>query len=198
MPITAATLPPHLALHAASLRVDPATGELAGSLVDESTRTLGELAGLFGDEAARQAMDADTLAYRVLRHHPVEDGNDGGLFFGTSFVQPGRVGDEYFMTRGHFHSRIQAGEYYWCIAGQGVLILMDEQRRCWGERLEPGTVHYIPGRIAHRLANTGATTLHVGACWPADAGHDYAAIAERGFSARLRCIDGQPRLVEAD
>ena len=187
----------HLELVGADLRVRARDGELAGRPVDESTRTLGQLQGLFADEQARAAMDQDTLVYRVLRHHPVAEGTAGGLFFGTSFVQPGRVGDEYFMTRGHFHSRIDAAEYYWCIAGEGVLVLMDEARRCWGERLEPGTVHYIPGRVAHRLANTGEQALCVGACWPADAGHDYASIAQRGFSARLRCVGGEPALVEA-
>ena len=187
----------HLELVGAELRVRARDGELDGRAVDASTRTLGQLQGVFADEAARAAMDQDTLVYRVLRHQAVEEGTDGGLFFGTSFVQPGRVGDEYFMTRGHFHSRIDAAEYYWCIAGEGVLVLMDESRRCWGERLEPGTVHYIPGRVAHRLANTGEAELCVGACWPADAGHDYTSIAERGFSARVRCVGNAPTLVEA-
>ena len=87
-------------------------------------------------------------------------------------------------------------EYYWCIQGTGALILMDESGKCWFEPMQPGSLHYIPGYIAHRLANTGDTPLRVGACWPSDAGHDYASIAEHGFTARLMNVGGVPTLVQ--
>ena len=78
----------------------------------------------------------------------------------------------------------------------GALILMDESGKCWFEPMQPGSLHYIPGYIAHRLANTGDTPLRVGACWPSDAGHDYASIAEHGFTARLMNVGGVPTLVQ--
>jgi glucose-6-phosphate isomerase len=62
--------------------------------------------------------------------------------------------------------------------------------------MKPGSAHYIPGHTAHRVANVGDTVLSFLACWPSDAGHDYQTIAEHGFSARLRCIDDKPKLVE--
>ena len=62
---------------------------------------------------------------------------------------------------------------------------MDENGYCRWEKVFPGSVHYIPGNVAHRLANTGTETLRVGACWPSDAGHDYATIAANGFTKRL-------------
>lgn len=73
---------------------------------------------------------------------------------------------------------------------------MDESGKCWFEPMQPGSLHYIPGYIAHRLANTGDTPLRVGACWPSDAGHDYASIAEHGFTARLMNVGGVPTLVQ--
>ena len=51
--------------------------------------------------------------------------------------------------------------------------------------IDIGSVHYIPGNVAHRLANTGTEVLRVGACWPSDAAHDYATIAASGFMKRL-------------
>jgi glucose-6-phosphate isomerase len=45
------------------------------------------------------------------------------------------------------------------------------------------------------VANTGSEPLVFIACWPSDAGYDYATIERRGFSARLLQRDGVPVLV---
>lgn len=175
--------------------VDYATGFLSGENVLQSAKRLGQLEGVFADEEARRAMPQDTLVYEVQTHQVVEDGTEGGLLFGTSNVMPGKVGKEYFMTRGHFHARRACAEYYWCIQGKGALLLMDEKDHVTMQEMKPGTLHYIPGYVAHRLVNTGDEVLRVGACWPSDAGHDYGSIAEHGFSCRLLEVDGQPQLV---
>jgi mannose-6-phosphate isomerase-like protein (cupin superfamily) len=107
----------------------------------------------------------------------------------------GVVGEEYFMTRGHFHARRDRAEYYSTVSGNGMLVLMDEQRRASVQIMEPGTTHYIPGSIAHRVVNTGDCPLRFLACWPSDAGHDYATIDEQGFSLRVVRRDGRPELV---
>jgi glucose-6-phosphate isomerase len=75
-----------------------------------------------------------------------------------------------------------------------MLLFMDEQRRVWAERMYPGSLHYIPGRVAHRVANTGSRILSFAACWPSDAGHNYAEIAENGFACRLMDENGSPNL----
>ena len=148
--------------------IDLATGSLAGE-VTTSERRIADLAGLFADEAARAALPQDTIVYRVQMHDKEAEGTPGGLLFGTSFVYPGKVGDEYFMTKGHFHAKRDTAEYYFCISGRGALILMDEAGNCWA-------------------------VLAVGCCWGADCGHDYASIARTGFSKRLREVDGEPKL----
>ncbi len=176
--------------------IDWENARLAGPGCSASSRKLGDLAGLFRDTAAFSAMDPETPAYRVEMHADVPEDTPGGLFYGISILYPGKVGDEYFMTKGHFHSRRETAEYYWCVSGEGALLLMDEDRNTRVEWLKPGTLHYIPGHTAHRLANTGDTELVVGACWPSDAGHDYGSIAEQGFSARLLCVNGKPHLVD--
>ncbi|HEV2232746.1 MAG TPA: glucose-6-phosphate isomerase family protein [Terriglobia bacterium] len=152
---------------------------------------------VFLNEKARIALNPSTTVYRVHYFTPVPEGTSGGLFCGLTVIQPGMVDDEYFMTRGHLHANRERGECYLTIAGEGALLLMDEGRRTWFEAMKPGTIHYIPGHTAHRVANTGLTSLSFFACWPSDAGHDYESIARCGFSARLRKINGQPKLVEA-
>ena len=82
-----------------------------------------------------------------------------------------------------------------CDAINGFLILMDERRNVWAERMFPGSLHYIPGKVAHRVANTGYQKLVFSACWPSDAGHDYATIADAGFARRLVDVNGVPTLV---
>lgn len=168
---------------------------LKGKSIEHSERVLGDLKGIFRDEEVRIKMEQSELIYEVDCHFPVADGTSGGLFFGITKIYPGKVGDEYFMTKGHFHSQSDRGEYYWGIKGEGVLILMDKGRRTWGERMCPGSLHYIPAHVAHRVANIGDETLSFGACWPSDAGHNYEEIAEKGFSARLIDDKGNPLLI---
>ncbi|MFT3787012.1 MAG: glucose-6-phosphate isomerase family protein [Tepidisphaeraceae bacterium] len=170
--------------------------QLSGPGVTRSGKTIGDLAGVFSDEAAHAAMPASTLAYEVLMHAAVPEGTPGGLFFGISLLSPGDVGGECFMTRGHFHANADRGEYYWGISGTGLLVLMTRDRKWRVEEVSPGSLHYIPGETAHRLVNTGDERLAVGACWPSDAGHDYASIARDGFSVRVYRRDGKVRLVE--
>ena len=175
---------------------DLVTGALTGECTSHSKKKLSQLAGVFGNKAAFEAMDGEQLVYEVVSHTAVSEGTPGGLFFGTSTIHPGKVGDEYFMTKGHFHNRRETAEYYWGISGTGVLLLMDEKEHTWAEQVEPGSLHYIGGHIAHRLVNTGEKDLVVGACWPSDAGHDYGSIETAGFPMRVVCRDGKAVLEE--
>jgi len=169
--------------------------EMKGSAIQFQQRHLEEVASIYQDQEAVKKFPSQTVVYTVQSWQPVTDGTGGGLFFGTSSIMPGKVGREYFMTKGHFHAQSDRAEFYWGVQGKGVLILMDRDRNTWGEEVYPGSLHYIGKDIAHRLANTGGETLVVGACWPSDAGHDYEEIAVNGFSARLIEIDGHPVFV---
>jgi glucose-6-phosphate isomerase, archaeal len=180
----------------AQITVDLSTGELSGDQVQSTIRTVGDLKGIYRDERARQSLDPVTIVYRVQAFLPVREGEEGGLFWGTTFIQPGMVGDEYFMTKGHFHRDRKQSEYYVTVAGSGALILMDENRWTIFEPMHPGSVHYIPAHTAHRVANVGSTVLSFLACWPSEAGHDYETIAAQGFGARLREVNSVPTLVE--
>jgi glucose-6-phosphate isomerase len=167
------------------ITLDLSSGILSGKGVVNSQKKIGDLKGVFHDEKARKEMDQETPVYSVQTHMPVSDGTPGGLFFGNSTIFPGRVADEFFMTRGHFHANMDTGEYYWCISGTGILLCMDTDRRIWTETMKPGNLHYIPGKVAHRVVNTGEVALVFNACWPSDAGHNYHYIKKHGFRARL-------------
>jgi glucose-6-phosphate isomerase len=175
---------------------DSATGVLWGEAVSGSRRYIKELKEIFHDAKSWERMDGDTPVYAVEIHEPVKN-ITGGLLFGISRIFPGKVGNEYFMTKGHFHVLRDRAEYYWGIAGKGVLLCMDSSRQTRAFEVKPGSLHYIPGNIAHRLINTGNKELTVGACWPSDAGHDYESILKGGFAARIIEKDGQPLVIRA-
>jgi glucose-6-phosphate isomerase len=168
---------------------------MSGEPVGESAKTLGELKGIFLDEAARARMDAGTEVYRVRWWKPVEQGEEGGLFWGVTILQPGKVGEEYFMTHGHVHANRTRAEYYATVSGTGLLVRMDEQRKSWAEEMAPGGLHYIRGHHAHRVVNVGNGPLIFWACWGSDAGYDYATIRESGFGVRVLERGGRPAIV---
>jgi glucose-6-phosphate isomerase, archaeal len=170
-------------------------GALNGASVRNSVTNAGQLAGFFLDKASLAVIDPATVVYRVQWWEPVSPGVEGGLFWGSTIIEPGCVGDEYFMTKGHFHAIRNRGEYYSTVRGEGMLLLMDEQRRTRVEIMSPGSLHYIPGGFAHRVVNTGNSALCFWACWPSDAGHDYETVAAEGFSVRVLSQNGKPVLV---
>lgn len=168
---------------------------LVGDGVENITRRIKDLKGIFKDEEAFGQMNPDEVAYEVSSFLPVKEGTPGGLYFGITYLHPGKVGNEYFMTKGHFHANIDRAEYYWGLTGEGMLLFMDEERNVWAEKMFPGSLHYIPGGIAHRVANTGSQLLSFAACWPSDAGHNYEEIATNGFACRLVEKNGVPHLI---
>jgi glucose-6-phosphate isomerase len=178
-----------------AVRIDWSSGTLESPSKRRSVKRLGDLAGLFLDQQAWLSMSPGTPVYSVEWQQPVLEDTPAGLFWGSTRIEPGKVGSEYFMTRGHFHARRDRGEYYCVVQGRGMLLLMNEERRTRIEIMSPGSLHYIPGHTAHRAVNTGAEALLFWACWPSDAGHDYETIAKQNFGARVFEREGEPELV---
>jgi glucose-6-phosphate isomerase len=141
--------------------IDWCSGSLVGHNVRETIRTLEQIQGLFHSRNDLERMDLNTIVYRVHWYAPVPEGTQGGLFWGTTVIEPGRVGDEYFMTHGHFHVERDRAEYYGCIVGSGMVIMMDTARRTWAEVMTPGSLHYIPGNVAHRAMRVTTTKRSV-------------------------------------
>lgn len=190
--------PPESVAAAPQVMLDWERGGMSGPATRGSVKTLGDLKGLFRDERAYAGMDPQREVYRVRLWAPVAAGEEGGLFWGVTILQPGKVGDEYFMTHGHFHANRTRAEYYTTVAGQGMLLRMDARRATWGETMAPGTLHYICGKHAHRVVNVGSEPLIFWACWGSDAGYDYGTIRQQGFGTAVVERDGKPTIVPCE
>ncbi|HTW06489.1 MAG TPA: glucose-6-phosphate isomerase family protein [Acidimicrobiales bacterium] len=173
-----------------SLRLDL----LSGALEPHTTRTerrASDLRGAFADGAALDRLIAagDPVVYEVLQYDVPEE--EGQLICCTTVLNPGTVGDEYFMTKGHYHAVRGTGEVYLGLAGEGYLLLATEESLARQSVLAPGVLAYVPPGWAHRTVNTGDQPLVFFAVYPGHAGHDYAAVSDRGFGCRvLRTAEG--------
>jgi len=115
----------HFEISKPPVMLNPGNYRMTGESVIHQTRKLKDIQGIFQDEKACTEMDQEQLVYAVQSWLPVAEGTPGGLFFGASTIYPGSVGNEYFMTKGHFHSQSDRAEFYWGVEGKGMLILMD-------------------------------------------------------------------------
>ncbi|MFL9691570.1 glucose-6-phosphate isomerase family protein [Aeromonas veronii] len=177
--------------------LDFATGKLGCAELVEKSTTLADLKGLFADLHAEAALSPDTPLYRVAMLPG--NGGEGDLNMGVTHLEAGMIGNEFFMTRGHIHARAEQAEYYFGLCGRGLLLLQDMAGVCRLEQVFAGSVHHIPGHVAHRLVNTGETQLSALAVWPAIAGHDYRLMAERGFGLRVVAgKEGEPCVVSSE
>ena len=159
-------------------------------------RTLASMQGQYCDPAAYEALLAkgDALLYEVYelnRPHKA-----GEVLHGISIVHPGRVGEEYFMTKGHFHTVLETAEIYYCLSGQGAMVMETPEGEWAVEALSPGRVLYVPPRWAHRSVNTGAEDLITFFAYPGHAGHDYGTIEQQGFRKLIVERDGRPEIVD--
>lgn len=162
----------------------------------DTQRYLSDLRGCFADTAAFEAAlaEGDRLIYSVSSVTPADQ--EGDLHYGLGMVMPGQIGAEYFLTKGHLHAWRPAAEIYIGLSGKGVMVLEHEQG---GESqmvpLEANGVVYVPGWTAHRTCNVGNEPLIYLGIYPAQAGHDYASIAERNFRSVVVNEGGSPRLL---
>jgi len=174
-----------------SVQLDIENGLIAGSPAAE--RRLSGLDGSFANKSAyAEAIAAgDPVVYSVYSVEPGQ--GDGDLHYGLGVIQPGKVGDEYYLTKGHLHSWRDAAEVYIGLSGQGVMLLEDERT---GEskmlRLLPQNIVYVPGNSAHRTINTGDVPLVYIGIYSARSGHDYGAISSRNFRDVVIDVNGEP------
>ncbi len=160
-------------------------------------RYLADVQGCFADTEAYQAALAqgNPLLYEVTAVEPAS--GDGQLHYGLGILYPGKIGNEYYLTKGHYHSHRPAAEIYIGLKGEGAMILEDEAT---GEtKLVPllaNSAIYVPGHTAHRTVNTGSEPLVYLGIYPSNAGHDYGAIANKNFRMLVVERNGKPELIE--
>jgi glucose-6-phosphate isomerase len=145
-------------------------------------RRLSDMAGQYLDQDAYAAMleKEDLLLYEVYEIKRPEI--EGEILHGISIIHPGKVGKEFFMTKGHFHTVLDTAEIYYTLKGEGLMV-METPAGDWAvEKLEAGSVLYVPPRWAHRSINIrDDQDLVMFFAYPANAGHDYGTIENQGF-----------------
>jgi glucose-6-phosphate isomerase len=158
-------------------------------------RHLQDLQGLFADTKAEAALIPENpLVYEVFE----ASGNPevaGQLRYSTTVMRPGKVGNEYFMTKGHYHAQGDRGELYYGLRGEGYLLLQTPEGEIDAQRMTPGSASYVPPFWGHRTINTGPDPFIFLAVYPADAGYDYKTIADEGFAVIIVERNGAPDII---
>ena len=144
-------------------------------------RTLSQMKGMYAEDSALEKLieTDDPLVYEFYEIGAPEHAGD--IASGTSIVYPGKVGNEYFMTKGHFHTIIDTAETYYCLSGTGYMLTENAAGDWVAHKLYPGAMVYVPKGYAHRSVNTGNVPLVTFFAFRGDAGHDYGTIEEKGF-----------------
>ena len=178
----------------AGVAIDPETGAVTPS-TGRYEKRLSDLRGFFRDEAALEAAIAeggDPIAYEVIDYRP----DDCDIAFGTTIMMPGKVGEEFYLTRGHYHTRLECAEGYYTQSGEGLLLLETPEGEVKTVEMKPGVVAFIPPGWGHRSINTGKDKLVFVWFCATDAGHDYGTIKDRGMRKLVVERDGKAALVD--
>ena len=168
--------------------VDVRRGTLEGG-TGRYEKRLSDLAGIYADEQAfgsllRETGDRVVYAVEDLKPSAVA----GDMIFGVTRMAPGKVGDEYFVTRGHIHAIANRPEIYYGESGTGLMLLESPEGEIRIVDIAPRAVCYVPPFWIHRSVNVGVDDLVMTFAYPADSGQDYDIIARSG-GMKARIVD---------
>jgi Thermophilic glucose-6-phosphate isomerase and related metalloenzymes len=119
-------------------RLDPDADHIVRSL----SAMRGQYAHADAFEEALQRGDVPVYEVHEIRRPPAP----GELCAGLSIVHPGRVTNKYFMTKGHFHARLDAAEVYYCLLRHGMMVMETPQSEWAVQELLPGQRPLRPPR----------------------------------------------------
>jgi glucose-6-phosphate isomerase len=160
-------------------------------------RNLSKMNGQYLDQDAfdKKLAQEDSLLYEVYELKRPEVA--GEILHGISIVHPGKVGDEYYMTKGHYHTVLETAEIYYTLSGNGYMVMETPEGEWAVENLKPGSILYVPPRWAHRSINIDPDEdLVMFFAYPGDAGHDYGTIETQGFRKLVVEREGKPEIVD--
>ena len=172
--------------------------ELKSGVIDEPSqiirRCLSDMPSFFHDQdAVKTLLEQDPVLYTVyVKQNPT---SSSLWSIGSTVIEPGTVGNEFYMTKGHFHAKEEAPEVYFTLRGLGRILLQKRSGEIEVQNMAPGAINYIPGDWAHRTVNIGKEPLVFFAVWPSDAGHNYGTIEETGFGKLVVDDNGEPGII---
>lgn len=146
----------------------------------------------YQDTAAIQKLvdeQDDPVHYEVFEMNIPEE--DGHIRICISKLLPGTIGEECFMTKGHYHTKLATAETYLCLRGRGLMLMKTPEGEVEWEEFRPGRMVYVPPCWAHRSINTGDEPLISLCHYPGDAGHNYGDIKTEGFPKRVFLRNGE-------
>ena len=157
-------------------------------------RRASDMQGMYVDEVALKNLISrgNPLIYKVKEIKVPE--KIGHIPYSTTILYPGKVGKEFFMTKGHFHANEGTAEIYFGLAGEGYLLMQTKEGKVSAINLKPGILVYIPPYWGHRTINTGKEEFVFLTLFPGDAGHNYEIIEKCGFAKIMVEEDGRPVL----
>jgi glucose-6-phosphate isomerase len=164
----------------ASCRVDLDRGILHGA-TGRYEKRLADLKGIYQDAAAFDRLvqsSGNPVVYEVTEFRP--SAASGDLIFGLTRMVPGRVGREFFLTRGHIHAKADRPEIYYGQKGRGLMLMESPDGETKVVEIGPQTICYVPPYWIHRSINVGEEELLMMFGYPADAGQDYDIITRSG------------------
>jgi glucose-6-phosphate isomerase len=131
-------------------------------------RRASDMRGYYSDDGALEELidHGDPVHYEVFEKEIPEQ--YGHLRFCISSTQPGTIGGEYFMTKGHYHTIAETAEIYLCLRGQGYMLMKTSTGEGAYEKFVPGQKPLISFCV-----------------YPGNAGHNYGDIKIEGFPMKV-------------
>lgn len=166
--------------------VDVSAGTMGGN-TGRYEKRLKDLDGMYEDHAAFHALAGETGEQIVYAVEDFKPGNHAGdLIYGVTRMSPGRVGREFFLTRGHIHAKADRPEIYYGQQGRGLMQLESPAGETKIVEIGPQTICYVPPYWIHRSINVGEEDLVMVFVYPSDSGQDYGIIeASKGMRHRV-------------
>lgn len=159
-------------------------------------RRASDMKGYYLNESALDELiktESDPIHYEVFEVPVPED--YGQLMYCISKLYPGKIANEYFFTKGHYHTVAETAEIYLCLQGEGFMQMKTEDGQSSEVRMTRGQMVYVPPFWAHRSVNTGNEPLVSFCVYPGEAGHNYGDIQVQGFPKRIVEVDNAIQIV---
>lgn len=168
------------------IEIDLETGVMP-EVKNHIVRRACDMRGYYKDGEALEKLISEhdnPLHYEVFEVPVPEE--TGQLMYCISKLQPGKIGDEFFITKGHYHTIAETAEIYLCLAGSGYMLMKTANGDWAAEEMKRGRMVYVPPCWAHRSVNTSKDEPLISFCvYPGDAGHNYGDIEQEGFGRRI-------------
>jgi len=154
-------------------------------------RKLSDMVDMFQDkETVKEDLKENPIIYKFYNVSIPEEKSH--LQHCISIVFPGKIGNEYYMTKGHFHKIKDTAEIYLTLKGKGKLVMQTPNQKAKVLDMKEGSISYIPPYWAHRTVNTGNEPLIFFGVYRGDAGHNYGIIEKKGMAIIIVEEKGKP------